>query len=191
MKNNSLYFLLSFCIFCSCTSEPKKPIIWNYDTTDCACKPKLGQQFGTIYNLKVKVIDGEDLRMKAYWGVYLMKILEVEGVQINDTILMTFKDRTDEFPEGSYELREHLKGDINSRIEPEEELEFEKDYIGKTFDIVAYESGTFEGIPENYFDYQPVMTARGFYFINYLMVISSPTFDKDKDALNLPDDLSK
>ena len=179
--NNSVFLFLSLCIFCSCTSEPKQQIVWNYDTTDCRCKPKLGKPLGTIFNLKVKILDGDDMNMKRYSGVYLMQILEVESVQLNDTILMTFEDRTDEFPEGWIGLRKHLKGDVNIPVEPEEELEFKKGYIGKTFDIVAYESGSYKGAPENYFDYQPIASMHGFVFINYLIVISSPTFDMEKD----------
>jgi hypothetical protein len=40
---------------------------------------------------------------------------------------------------------------------------------------MAYESGNFTGVPNSYFDYQPVRQDQGFHFRHYLIVVSNLT----------------
>ena len=68
---------------------------------------KLGHPFGTILNVKVEIVNGENT-MKATQSLYLMKVVEVNNETINDTIIMTFTDETEEFSIDGFELHRHV-----------------------------------------------------------------------------------
>jgi hypothetical protein len=52
-----------------------------------------------------------------------------------------------------------------------------KRYIGKKFKIAAYESGSFDGIPNNYQDYVKLIPqAKSFYFLNFIVIVADLTY---------------
>lgn len=88
---------------------------------------------------------------------------------------MEFKDETDKFPRDVIELSKYLYGDDRGRSSFDADIEMKKNYVGRQFDIMAYESGEFTGVPDGYFKYQPVRQDVGFGFKNYLIVIADLT----------------
>lgn len=123
------------------------------NTTDFVIKPRLGIPFGTIAKLEVQFFDGDNLRLKAYRGTYLLKINSVNGKAVKDTVILDFTDET----------KSLIDADATEKLT-----------------IMAYESGSFIGIPKNYFDYQPVRQDQGFYFRHNLIVVSNLTKKADK-----------
>lgn len=115
-------------------------------------KPQLGIPFGTIAKLEVQFFSGNDLHLKYYTGMTLLKVNSVNGKTIKDTITLTFTDET-----GSL-----------------------KASVGQKLTIMAYETGRFSGIPDNYFDYQPVRQDRSFAFDHNLIVVSNLTNKSNK-----------
>lgn len=138
---------------------------------------KLGHPFGTILNVKVEIVNGENT-MKATQSLYLMKVVEVNNETINDTIIMTFTDETEEFPIDGFELHRYVYGKEANNLSSAQKAIMEKNYVGKKFDVIAYETGGFEGMPKGYFDYQPIKQGTGFYFKHYLVIISTSNAEK-------------
>lgn len=134
---------------------------------------KLGHSFGEILNLKVEIIHGNTLRRKAVEGMYLMKILEVNSKPVEGNIYMTFVDETGKFPRGCFELYKYLYGKETGSLSYDQVGIMEKQYLGKEANIMAYETGAFTGVPDGYFDYQPLKSTTGFYFESYLIIISN------------------
>jgi hypothetical protein len=121
--------------------------------TDIAIKPQLGIPFGTIAKLEVQFFSGDDLHMKYYTGMTLLKINTVNGKVLKDTVILDYTDET-----------KSLK----------------KADAGEKLTLMAYETGNFTGIPDNYFKYQPVRQDVGFGFRHYLIVVSNLTKKADK-----------
>jgi hypothetical protein len=122
-------------------------------STDIVIKPQLGIPFGTIAKLEVQFFDGDDLHLKAYTGTHLLKINSVNGKTVKDTVLLEYTDET-------------------KSLAPKNE--------GHKLTIMAYESGSFTGIPDNYFKYQPVRQDQGFGFRHNLIVVSNLTNKADR-----------
>lgn len=116
-------------------------------TTDFVIKPQLGIPFGTIAKLEVQFFAGDDLHLKAYTGMYLLKINSVNGKAVKDTVVLDFTDETKSLSQKNADQ----------------------------LTIMAYESGSFIGIPDNYFNYQPVRQDQGFGFRHNLIVVSNLT----------------
>ena len=134
---------------------------------------KLGHSFGDILNLKVEIIHGNSLKRKALEGLYLMKILEVNNKPVEGNVYMTFVDETGKFPRGCFELYNYLYGKETGSLTSDQVNVIEKQYLGKKANVIAYETGAFTGVPDGYFNYQPLRSSTGFYFESYLVVISN------------------
>lgn len=109
-------------------------------------KPRLGIPFGTIAKLEAQFFSGNDLHLFAYTGKVLLRINSVNGKAVKDTVILDFTDET----------KSLIDADATEKLT-----------------IMAYESGSFIGIPENYFDYQPVRQDVGFGFRHYLIVVAN------------------
>lgn len=144
---------LLFLVVINANSQSQAPMNQPGNTTDFVIKPRLGIPFGTIAKLEVQFFDGDDLHMKAYTGTYLLKINSVNGKAVKDTVVLDFTDETKSLSQKN---------------------------IGKKLTIMAYESGSFIGVPDNYFDYQPVRQDQGFGFRHNLIVVSNLTKKGDK-----------
>ena len=146
-----LIILLSFAALKA--NSQKRTILNPYIQVDTfVIKPRLGIPFGTIAKLEVEFFSGNDLHLKYYTGMTLLKVNSVNGKTIKDTVTMTFTDET-----GGLETS-----------------------TSQTLTIMAYETGSFQGIPDNYFDYQPLRQDRGFGFQRHLIVVSNLTNNSKK-----------
>jgi len=68
-----------------------------------------------------------------------------------------------------------LYGDDRGRSSYDADKEMKQKYVGKQFDVVAYETGEFTGVPDGYFKYQRVRQDVGFGFKNYLIIVADLT----------------
>jgi hypothetical protein len=131
--------------------------------------------FGTIAKMNIEIVDGNELNDKGHQGSFLFKVNSVDSIPLSKPILIEFKDETGHFPSDEFELYKHLYGKKTGTISPEESELMKKKYVGKQFNIVAYEAGEFTGIPGDYFKYQPIRQDYGFYFRHYIIVVSNLT----------------
>lgn len=142
---------------------------------ECVVKEQLSRPFGTLLNLTVEIMDGEELNDKSHQSSFLFKVTEVENLKLNIPIIIEFKDETGKFPDtdfGLYKLHTEKKAGVLSQ---DEIKKINKEYVGKKFKVVGYETGEFKGVPDGYFKYQEVRQDYSFHFFNYLVVIADIT----------------
>ncbi len=169
-----LYSVFFATIICgSCSSKTTEKQIPKIPST--SVEVLLNRPLGTLVKLQVEVFDGDLTQQKQYEGEYLFKIKSIDNKQTTDTILMSFKDETGKFSTNDFELYKNLYGKDTGILSSTQVDKMKKEYVGKVFNIVAYETGEFSGIPDGYFDYQPIRADMPFHFKNYLVVISDLT----------------
>lgn len=156
---------------CPATSTSKP----DADHSSLSIKEDLKHHFGTLLKIEVEIFDGDLTQRKEYEGIYLFKIKTVDNKQTTDTILMRFRDETGKFPTDAFELYKYLYGKNAGSISSEQADKMKREYVGKVFSIVAYESGEFTGMPEGYSEYQGEKADMDFHFQNYLVVVADLT----------------
>jgi hypothetical protein len=169
-----LYYIFLFATVIGCVST-NTVFGQNTDKPKYTIKEKLNYPFGSLLKMKVEIFDGDLLNDKIHEGSFLFKIKSVDSISLSNTILMEFRDETDKFPQDDFELYKYLYGKDIGEISSHESKKMRKEYVGREFNIVAYETGEFTGIPNGYFKYQPVRQDVGFHFKNYLVVVADLT----------------
>jgi hypothetical protein len=143
------------------------------DTSKVCITTKLNVPFGTIASLEVEVYDGDLLQMKAYAGTYLLKIRSVNGKRMDDNLLLTFVDETETLANDNLTLYEETYSKTAKSLTMEQIDAMKEKYVGKKLTVMAYETGHFTGLPEDYFKYKPIRADSGFQFEHYLVVVSN------------------
>lgn len=165
-----IFIIILFClIISSCKTSS-----YNLGNPKSQIKEILGYPFGTVLEMEVEVVDGDNLGYKDYMGKYLFRVKKVENKIIKDSIVMYFEDLLlgDRFPNNHFKLYKHLYGEEAGMLTGKQIQEMERQYVGKTFRIAAYESGRFIGLPDNYLNYHRMpMSAPGFHFSNHLVIV--------------------
>ena len=145
------------------------------DSSKSIITTKLNVPFGTISKLNVEIYDGDKLEIKEYQGVFLFKVNSINDKTLNDTLLMEFVDETGQFANNNFELYKLTYGKSVGRLSSPKIDRMKKKYVGKKFILMAYETGQFSGIPNDYFKYRPIRADKYFHFKNYLIVVSNLT----------------
>jgi len=169
-----VYSILLSLVIAGCypaTSTSRQDV----DKSNLSIKEYLKHPLGTLLKMEVEVYDGDLTERKEYEGIYLFKINTVDNKQTTDTVLMEFRDETGKFPANSFELYKYLYGKDAGSISSEQINKMKREYVGKVFSIVAYESGEFTGMPKGYSEYQGEKAGMGFHFQNYLVVVADLT----------------
>lgn len=135
----------------------------------------LDYPFGTLLTMEVLIVDGDEIQLKQYQGVYLLKIISIENKKVDNPIILTFRDETGKFPNDLFKLYKYLYGNDIGSITSKIQKEMKKRCVGKMFKVIAYETGEFIGIPDGYFQYQPIRQDTGFHFDNYLIIVADLT----------------
>ncbi len=130
-----------------------------------------GLELGTIAKIKCKIIDGESTHTKDNQGVFLLEIISVDGAAVSKYVEMNFEDESGKLPSTTTELYEYITGQKFRSANSDELTNLKKEYVGKEFEIIAYETGGFGGIPDKYFDYKPAVASRGYGFSTHLVVL--------------------
>jgi hypothetical protein len=137
-----------------------------------AITERFAYPFGTLLKMKVEILDGESLNDKIHESDFLFKIKSVDSISLRETVIMEFRDETGKFPDDEFKLYKYLYGKETGKLSSRASQKMKKEYVGNEYNIVAYETGEFTGIPNGYFKYQPVMQGTAFHFKNYLVVIA-------------------
>ena len=177
---NSKYFLyyIFLCVTIISCNSPKASNKQDNNKSNSSVKERLNHPFGTLLKLTVEIVDGDLLASKGLEGSFLFKIKSVDSIALSNTILMEFKDETGKFPNEVFGLHKYLYGNDVGQIPSDEYKKMKKKYVGHEFNIVAYETGEFTGVPDGYFKYQRVRQDVGFGFMNYLIVVAGLTKSK-------------
>ena len=152
------------------------------DSSKIVLLPKLGIPLGTMSKLEVEVYDGDDLHWKAYVGDYLLKINSVNNKKITDTLILRFKDETETLANDQFSLYQLIYKKKVGSLSGTQIAKMEKRYVGKKFTVMAYETGQFNGTPDEYFDYKPIkpgiphfFATHRFLFEHSLVIVSNLT----------------
>ncbi|MCS3869202.1 hypothetical protein J3D55_002118 [Chryseobacterium ginsenosidimutans] len=143
-------------------------------------KENLDFPFGTIVKMKVEIIDGASLNLKALQGQYLIKIKEINDKSLEKPVIMEFVDESREFPTNNFALYELLyEKEVENGLSSDKIAEMNKNYVGKIVVVLGYESGKFTGSPNkseyvktNVNSFQLVNQDYGFHFKNYIVIDS-------------------
>jgi hypothetical protein len=156
-------------------SFPKKSALTSIQT-------KLNIPFGTIAKLEVEIFDGDSLVRMGYMGCYLLKVNSVNGKVIKDSLLLKFIDESETLANDDNILSALTYSKALDSISEKQFYEMKKKHVGKKFKVMAYEIGQFEGVPDKYFDYKPIISGiphifsnRGFLFVHSLVIVSNLT----------------
>lgn len=136
-------------------------------------KEKLGKPFGTFIKLKVAIFDGDSLYTKSAQGNYLMRILSVDDKRLIQPLIMEFEDQSGKFPVGDSELQNYLLRMKNGELSKNEFNEKIDMYVGSEYEVVAYETGEFSGLPYGGdFEFSQTPQGKEFHFRNYLVILA-------------------
>ncbi len=132
----------------------------------------LGVPLGTYVEIEAIIISGAELRTKEHDGSYLLKVTKVEGKPLKMPPTMSFTvpshplAKVANNPFDLYELKHDKRP---SQLDSTEIRQLEKDYVGQTVTLKAYECGSFSGIPE-----EMIWQGPNFHFSTHLQIMFMP-----------------
>lgn len=135
----------------------------------------LGVPLGTAVEIEAQVVSGRSLRRKGYESLYLLKVLNVDGEDLNASPLMRFSSpgfAGVELANHAFALYELKHGAKAKSLDSAQIAELEKGYVGRTVRLVVYEVGSFHGIPDQLPKDVPVWADFGFHFSTSLTVLN-------------------
>jgi len=135
--------------------------------------PKLGVPFGTIAKIEAEIFDGSNLNRIEYGDDYLLKIKSVNGKIFHKTLLLRFEDETKTLANNEFALYELLYKKKTGSLERTQINKMNEKYVGKKVTLMAFETGSFVGVPQGYYKYRPLAQDFGFCFMHSLEVISN------------------
>ena len=177
----TLLFLSTFFLLLSCKSsfyEGMTPMEKAYYTLPGhGFKAELGHPFGTLLKLRIEIVDGQEYSHKGSRSSYLMRVLEVNGKPMEEILLFEFDNHyTPEFATNAFELYKNIYRTETGSIDSKQRTEMNKQYVGKKYTILAYESGRYSGLARDYGKYTIAPGGQyQFHFKSYLMVVENLT----------------
>lgn len=166
-KRSSFVYLLALFL---CFS----PLAFSQQKTKYTVKERLNEPFGTVVKLNIEIVDGDSLQRKEFGGIYLLKILKINGQTLKIPITIEFEDRTGDFPSENFSLFEHIFGrSVNGSISSKVIDKMKVRYVGKRYNIEGYESGEFTGNPDYSQSEMPQILEQNvsFHFKNYIVIV--------------------
>jgi hypothetical protein len=135
---------------------------------------KLGQPLGTIMEIKCRIVDDKP-SYRLHKGIYQLNILEINKKPVTEKIISEFEDETGNLPAYDFALYKFLYKKDTGILNSDMVEKMNKEYVGKEFTLFAYETGSYVGLPDNYYKYAPMRNGTSFYFKTFLIVISIKT----------------
>lgn len=134
----------------------------------------LGLPLGTVTNVHATIIAGSELRLKAYDGLYLLRVTAVDGHRLGKAATLEFtvpsfaNVRLARDPLALYELK---TGNKKDQLRAGEIAELERGYVGSERSLMVYETGGYSGIPNNLPRDIPSWQDHSFSFTTSLVVL--------------------
>ena len=134
----------------------------------------LGIPLGQVTEITATIVSGDDLKMKAHAGQYLLSVGSVGGTSLDKPPTIRFvvhflskvRLATDRF--SLYELENARKA---RSLDSSQVTELEKGYKGRTVKLLVYETGSFIGMPYGLPEGYPQWQDTGFHFSTRLVVL--------------------
>ncbi|HPF38830.1 MAG TPA: hypothetical protein P5081_18500 [Phycisphaerae bacterium] len=135
----------------------------------------LGLPLGTVAEIRATIVDGDDLRMKAYQGAYLLRVTNVDGRPLEPSRVKEFsvppfigvKLANDDF-----RLHKIKTGAEAKSLDANQVEDLKKGYVGKEVRLAVYETGAYSGMPRNLSDDVPVWQSTDFVFSTWLVILA-------------------
>jgi len=178
MNTTNLLLSISIAFILGSCSSVQTSTNTSNNKTNVQVRELLGYPFGTIVKLEVQIFDGEELNDKYHQSDFLFKVNSINDKLLPKPIIMDFKDETGKYPKDDFELYKQMYGTEIGIMDDSLARKIRANYFGRKHTIIAYESGEFSGIPDEYFKYRPVLQDRSFGFKNYLIVVADKTESK-------------
>lgn len=156
-----------------CFAEKEARVITVTDLKKNKVIGELGLPLGTVTQIEVEIVSGNQTRRKEYAGQYVVKVISVGGKVLEEPPVMEFAPLRTGDPKiatTAFELYELKYGKKASLLETAEILELEKGYVGKKTKLIVYESGGFSGAPSGLPD-GVVWQDEGYGFSTSLVVV--------------------
>lgn len=135
----------------------------------------LGVPLGTFVQIKAEIIDGDSFGTKGYSGEFLLKILSVNDKAMSRQLMMSFYPSVSahKLPVANdhFSLYKLKYGKEASQLTRSQIEELKKDYVGKEFEFLAYETGRFSGTPNGLTDLSLLWQDTSFRFHSYISVL--------------------
>jgi hypothetical protein len=133
----------------------------------------LGLPLGTVVEIRGNVISGDELRLKAYAGTYLLRVKEVGGrARVPPAVMEFSAPFVASLPSDPFELYESKTGSKPDGLDSAQIKQLEKGYVGKQVRLVVYETGGYSGIPRKLPADAPTWQDRDFGFRTSLVVLA-------------------
>ena len=136
---------------------------------------RLGVPLGKPVVIQAKIIDGSGIDRKSYDETYLLEVSHVDGVQLDNPVLMEFYTPgyvRVKLPHNAFGLYEQVYGKAASKLDSAQTADLEKEYVGRTVLVVAYETGSFHGLPSDLPNDVPIPQSTSFHFSTSLVVVA-------------------
>ena len=153
----------------------KKIIDTSSFNKDVVVSGEMGVALGRVVEIESIVVAGRSLGTKEHDGKYLLKVLSVgNNIHLMNMPLYEFvmhQARDGRMAPDSLSLYKMKNGKDAEVLTADELRELEKDYVGKGFTLLAYETGCFEGVPKDLPSDFPLSQDAAFGFRSHLVIV--------------------
>jgi hypothetical protein len=113
---------------------------------------QLNLPLGTVTDVGATIISGEELNDKAHQSAYLLRVSRIGGRVLDKPMVMEFEVPSFisvDLANDVFDLYELKHGERIGSLQPEQIKEIEQGYVGRTVQLIVYETGSFSGVPMN------------------------------------------
>ena len=139
---------------------------WNKET--------LYYEYGSIIKLRIEIVDGSSLGFVQYRGNYLAKVLKIDGRKPESALVFEFDNiLVRGMPDNDFYSYRNLFGDELLNMRKVMLANKEKQILGRVYEVMAYETGEFIGLPEGFPENKTDSIALPFQFRNHLYIVAN------------------
>ena len=179
MKDNNstkfFVFTLALIVLMGCSSHFRHSPLTNQDPSDRYWnKETLYYEYGSIIKLRIEIVDGSSLGFVQYRGNYLAKVLKIDGRKPESTLVFEFDNiLVRGMPDNNFYSYRNLFGDELLNMRKVMLANKEKQILGRVYEVMAYETGEFIGLPEGFPENKTDSIALPFQFRNHLYIVAN------------------
>lgn len=170
-----IWFLLFHCKVSVMAQEPLTASSITLEQLQrAAVIGSLGHPLGKVVEIEATIIDGDETFQKQYSGRYLLRVEKVGGKPLKEPSLLTFGAALGsnfKLPSDGFELYERKYGRRPMGLSTDAKRELQRGFVNSTVRLLAYETGSFHGIPNGLPKGYPVWADVGFGFSTYLLLV--------------------
>lgn len=147
-----LFAVVAVFLFWSLAYPQQNPKVEPLSISDLKSRPvigDLGVPLGKVVEIEATIIGGNQFNTKGTHDRFLLQVNKVNGDELKANPIMDFGSRFGvDLPSDIWSLAELKTGKKVGEVTRKEAEQLEKAYVGKKVKLVAYETGSFSGIPK-------------------------------------------